>query len=441
MTNSARLLFIKHVSTYLRSIAVGVVACVILFAPTASAIDSFYSGNDIQFYDPDDSSVCSESNNAITSVGTDYKGQPILTDSQKSAISANQSVYEEAANEADIPWQLIAVIHLRESGLGRSNPSNGQGIYQFVNKNGGPYPTGAVDDAEFLRQTKLAAQFIKGKASSNLTQNRSLTKSASADTIKDTLFSYNGRASVYAEQAARVGFDSATQPFEGSPYVMNTADEKRDPAVNTSSWGQIKHDFGGIEYPANNGYGAYVIYASIAGIQSSNCSGSSVSGTVREKVVTIATQELQLWDSKQMSGNGSDFKKYTHGQSGNWCAWFVSWVYKQAGYPLNNSETGAVPAVATVKTIGETGGNFEYHDKNGYTPQVGDITVYKNNGASHVNIVTAVAPDGKITIIGGNQGYGSSAQAVTNFTNSLVTSHSLYVKDEPKISGFVSPKG
>lgn len=426
---------------YTRSAALLIVALSFILSTSVSALDSFYSSNDILFYDPgDNSSVCTSSNNSISKLGTDYKGKQILTKAQQTEISKNQPVYEEAANESDIPWQLIAVIHLRESSLGKSNPSNGQGIYQFVNKNGGPYPTGPVDDAEFLRQTKFVAEFIKAKAGSNLKQNKSLSKDSDADVIKDTLFSYNGRSSKYADQAAAIGFDKDTQPFEGSPYVMNVADEKRDPAVNKTTWGQVKEDFGPIEYPANAGHGAYVIYAALAGIQSTDCSGVSLNGTVREKVVTLATQELKRWESKELSGNGEDFKKYTHNQNGNWCAWFVSWVYKEAGYPLNNSKTGEVPAVTTIKEIGDANKNFSYHAKNGYTPKVGDITVYKNNGSSHVNIVSAVEPDGKITIIGGNQGYGSSRQAVTNYKNSLVTSHSFYVKDEAGISGFVSPK-
>lgn len=433
--------FFKPQKLPIKRIVLSSIACVLVVSQTTFAIDSFYADNDIQFYDPKDTMACSTSNASLSSIGTDYKGRTILNDTQKQAIRENQSVYETAANEIDIPWQLLAVVHLRESGLGRENPANGQGIYQFVNKNGGPYPAGLVSEDEFLRQTKLAAQFLKDKAKSgNITVNKNLTKDSPPDTIKDTLFSYNGRAAAYATQAATIGFDSVTQPYEGSPYVMNNADEQRDPDVNKTTWGQITRDFGDITYPANHGYGAFVIYSALAGIASSSCSGSSVLGTVREKVLKIAAQELKLWQDKQLTGNNKDFEKYTHGKRDNWCAWFVSWVYNEAGYPLNNNPGGEVSAVATVKSIGEDNGKFEYHDKNNYTPIPGDITVYKNNGKSHVNIVTAVAPDGKVTIIGGNQGYGSGGGQATSWRNSLVTTHSFYVKDDAGLSGFVSPK-
>ena len=208
----------------------------------------------------------------------DYAGNPILTQAQTEAIAQNQAVYQEAAKQVDIPWQMIAVIHLQETGLKLVNPGNGQGIYQFVNGNGGPYPAGPVNDAEFLRQTVLAAQFIKGKANANYPPNRTLTAAGSTpDAVKDTFYSYNGRAPQYAQQAASKGFDPNTQGFEGSPYVMTKADAARDPAANPTSWGQIKRDFGPLEYPANSTYGAFVIYGALAGI-SGTC-GAAGAGT------------------------------------------------------------------------------------------------------------------------------------------------------------------
>ena len=48
---------------------------------------------------------------------------------------------------------------------------------------------------------------------------------------------------------------------------MNRADQKRDPTVeptkSNKTWGQIKKDFSSIEYPANEDYGAFVVYCAI----------------------------------------------------------------------------------------------------------------------------------------------------------------------------------
>jgi murein DD-endopeptidase MepM/ murein hydrolase activator NlpD len=227
--------------------------------------DLFDSG--IYYYDAKVSSLAScNAGGAIDILNNkDYAGREILSGAQLTAISENQPVYEKAAEEVDIPWQMIAAIHLREYGLKRINPSNGDGLYQFLGAKGGPYPAGPITDAEFLRQTVLAAEFLKNKAKFNLPNNKDLTTESEGDTIKDTFFGFNGRGRSYASQATSLGFDGDTQPFEGSPYVMNKYDAKRDPGVNGDNWGQVKVDYGPIVYPANTDYGAFIVYEAIAG--------------------------------------------------------------------------------------------------------------------------------------------------------------------------------
>lgn len=412
-----------------------VLAPAIVHALPASQREIFEKG--VYYYDYNQGLAC----NALgvepdinAGTNTDYAGNQILTDAQWSTIQANQPIYQQAAEAADIPWQMIAVIHLRETNLGRNNPGNGQGIYQFVSGNGGPYPTGPVSEEEFLRQTKLAAEFIKSKAAGNVAANKNLSQSASPDAVKDTFFGYNGRSSKYADQAASLGFNRETQPYEGSPYVMNKADEKRDPAVNKTTWGQVKRDFGPIEYPANNDYGAFVAYGALAGVSSNGNCSNAINGTVREKVVAIAKQELSLWESGQLTP-GTSFHKYSQGRNENWCADFVSWVYNQAGYPLKDTKEGNVPGVITIKEIGEAGGKFNFHPVgSGYVPKPGDIVVQKTN-ASHVNIVVAVEGD-IITVIGGNQ--GGSGDMNGYYARSKVTTYKMSITHE-KNTGFVSP--
>lgn len=343
----------------------------------------------IYFFEPDPniSNFCS----TLVAESSD-----IFNDAQLQQISLNRSFYETAANESNIPWQMIAVIHKNETNLSRDNPSNGQGIYQFVNKGGGPYPTGPVTDEEFLRQTKLAAEFIRGKLSSNLSSNRVLSSTGGTpETIKDTFFSYNGRAKVYAEQAESLGFDKATQPYEGSPYVMNKADPQRDPTVNQTSWGQIKTDGGGIQYPANDFYGAFVQYSALSGSSASNCDlGLSL------KVVEIAKQELSA-GAKESDGS---YLKYTGGREVDWCAYFVSWVFEQAGKPL---EGGPYPAVSGMRDYAKERGLYFEKSDTSFTPMPGDIVVFKEGldpYPSHVNLViTYDSATNTLTTIGGNE--------------------------------------
>lgn len=399
------------------------------------AVSAKMVGLEAPLYDPCSGETTGECS-VSSSIGSnlDYAGRPVFTQAQLKAIGENQSFYEKAASQVNIPWQMIAVIHVRETGLSRANPSNGQGIYQFVDKHGGPYPEGKVSDDEFLRQTRLAAEFIKGKAAGNYDGHKDLNSGSDSEVIKDTFFGYNGRASAYEAQAASLGF-TKTQGYEGSPYVMNKADAKRDPDKNPTKWGQIKVDGGGIEYPANGDYGAFVQYAALTGSDLGSGCGT-VSGPVSQKVVTLARQELQLWENGKLKP-GSDFHKYSQNRDENWCADFVSWIYNKAGYPLKSGNEGNVPSVDEVRHIGETSSKFDYHPSARYTPKPGDIIIQKNNstGLSHVMLVISVS--GKtMTVIGGNQGSDGRG-----FTASRVSQYDITGFASNDIVGYVTPEG
>jgi hypothetical protein len=373
--------------------------------------DDFYSLNNISFYDPCDTTctpAAAQEEQDITN--TDYRGTQILSSAQLTAIEENKPVYENAGKQSGVPWQMIAVLHLREHSLKKDNPSNGQGIYQDVAKSNGPYPTGPVDDAEFLRQSIWAGNFIKGKA----TDPKKLATGDVAQ-IKDAFFGYNGRAQVYIDQAVAFGY-TKTQGYEGSPYVMNKADKDRDPVFNKTTWGQIKEDGGRIEYPATNIHGAFVIYASLAGISLDGVCG--VSGELGERIATLAETEYALWQSGAMrpgfrSGDPSSFSKYTKNGSYDWCAMFVSWVLIQAGHPIVGGDRGDSDGFAvafnTQSKMDQTG--FVIHDRaggnyGGYTPKPGDIVVYEwSNGNHHTNIIVGYDEAARrITTVGGNEG-------------------------------------
>ena len=130
------------------------------------------------------------------------------------SIGNNRSAYNQISNETKVPWELLAAIHYRETNFSRTNPSNGQGIFQFVNGDGGPYPAGPVSEAEFKRQLRFMANRLQDDYvfRSNLNYPKRHLRAVNEENfrIKDVLFSYNGRASVYAQQAAQYGFNSRT---------------------------------------------------------------------------------------------------------------------------------------------------------------------------------------------------------------------------------------
>lgn len=178
-------------------------------------------------------------------------------------VNRNKSFYIQVMNETGVPWEMLAAIHYRETNFSHTNPSNGQGIFQFVNGNGGPYPAGGVSDGEFVRQLRFMANSVQNdyvnRGSAPRERRKLVPNEPNIAIVKDTLFSYNGRASLYANQAQHFGYSASTQPYEGSPYVMNRFDCPR------ARMGIITRDYGtGID-SVDTRYGAFTVYARLRG--------------------------------------------------------------------------------------------------------------------------------------------------------------------------------
>ena len=206
----------------------------------------------------------------------DYAGNQVWSDTQLAAVEANRPFYEAAAEKSGIPWKILAAIHLKESNLQRKNPSNGQGPYQFASKSSREnctnnhraiFTPGDSSDDNFQKHTYCAADFV---AQYKL----DLSKD---DNIKKLFFSYNGQSDQYKQQAKTLGFTNQEANLgEGSPYVMNRADQNRDPNFN-KNWCQIKTDGASMTCPANSDYGAFVLYSALGGSnQMSRCGGTSL---------------------------------------------------------------------------------------------------------------------------------------------------------------------
>lgn len=178
-------------------------------------------------------------------------------------VNANKSFYTRAMNETGVPWEMLAAIHYRETNFSHTNPSNGQGIFQFVNGDGGPYPPGPVSDDNFYKQLKFMANKLQSdyvwRGSVPRERRKLVANEQNMTIVKDTLFSYNGRAGAYINQAAQYGYNSSTQPYEGSPYVMNRFDCPR------ARMGIITKDYAtGID-STDTRYGAFTVFARLRG--------------------------------------------------------------------------------------------------------------------------------------------------------------------------------
>ena len=117
---------------------------------------------------------------------------------------------------------------------------------------------------------------------------------------------------------------------------------------------------------------------------------------LRERIMAHARGEL---GRKEAGWNGGDAKKYQEyfGRGREpWCADFVSWVYTQAGLPMNNPYVPSI--VAQLKKAGRWRTS---------SPRPGDMVIFDWDGdgvGDHIGIVAEALPNGRVRTIEGNTG-------------------------------------
>ena len=277
----------------LKSFLVGFAAVFLTLLPSgafAKTVDEntlyYYGLNGIYHYRGSKAEDCKTTGGE----NRNYAGVTVWSEAELEAIGENQAIYEEAASKYDFPWQVLAVLHSMETGLRRYNPGNGQGVYQLYSYTGGgsnenAFKPGPVDEAEFKRQTMIAAEVISS----------SVGDLNDAGNVKKLFFKFNGASSKYIEKARAMGFsEEEAQNGEGSPYVMNRYDAKRDPASDEmdSHWpGRYVKDK---QYDPNSTsmvFGAFVKYEALAGgTYCDESGGGSGDGSI------VETALLLSWD-------------------------------------------------------------------------------------------------------------------------------------------------
>lgn len=267
---------------FFRKLLVAVASLAVVFAAPATvsvaAISEeqlyIFGQNGIYFWNPDGHiSSCTGDNR-------NYAGAQVWTDSEMGAIEANRPFYEAAATQYDISWQVLAVIHSQETSLQRYNPASSwdinksEGAYQLhswavsgrVN-----YPVkSSLTDEEFMQQTMDAAQFI--------TESYSDLDLSTDEGVMEVLFRFNGTAPQYKQKALNMGFtQEEANRGEGSVYVMNRFDERRDPtSANMSSYwpGRFEDDGVYVEGSTTYVFGTFVKYAALGGSVCSYAGGA-----------------------------------------------------------------------------------------------------------------------------------------------------------------------
>ncbi|BCY14751.1 hypothetical protein L3i22_098390 [Actinoplanes sp. L3-i22] len=157
------------------------------------------------------------------------------------------------------------------------------------------------------------------------------------------------------------------------------------------------------------------------------CTYKAPVNPLRSKIVTAANAEVGTPESnctKYGSGCGEIA----------WCAMFAKWVWKQAG-------VSSVPSTNFARGLGAWGqSNGLFKSRSGSakgSPKIGDWVIYgtpEDASGGHVQIITAVHPDGTLTVVGGNQ-----SDAVRKSVIDPDTARSG--ADDLAISGYVTPPG
>ena len=114
-------------------------------------------------------------------------------------------------------------------------------------------------------------------------------------------------------------------------------------------------------------------------------SGVACNGSEGQKVACFAEKEWTTWQTTSASHNDL-LNQYTDGVPyEEWCADFVSYVYKEAGYPFTSAYDGWDENDAnSIQNYGFT----QHLVSSGYTPKAGDIAYFDYNGG-HVEIVVS----------------------------------------------------
>lgn len=134
----------------------------------------------------------------------------------------------------------------------------------------------------------------------------------------------------------------------------------------------------------------------------------------RRALVAIGEQKAGVRETNKGCNCGQRVDQYTAGLHQQWCAMFVSWVFKEAGTPLKGPDKAVPWRITNARQIAA------YLKKNGVwypkeqvtrehlKPRVGDVMVFWRGNfegnLGHADIVVGVDPNkpGHASLIGGN---------------------------------------
>ncbi len=140
----------------------------------------------------------------------------------------------------------------------------------------------------------------------------------------------------------------------------------------------------------------------VAGSSPLSSTSAADQSTPGGRIVAIAESQLGQTEQPPGSNESPTIAQYRSATAGAvpgapWCAYFASWVARQAGEPIGEQGQGA-GAVSEVWSWAQSAGRAIANGP-GVVPKPGDLIVF---GDEHVGIVRDVLPNGQIQTIEGN---------------------------------------
>lgn len=250
-----------------------------------------------------------------------------------------------------------------------------------------------------------------------------------------------------ASVSAKVQDAIATWEFTG-----NYKDDSHNPSDTGNVWFWVAEQHFGSSNPiALAAYGNEVVgymtstpWLATAGGAAANtaievatgqCGATEISGPLASKILQVAQAELGKTQAQEPTADA-----WGPPNNGEWCAYFASWVYDQAGV---KPAPGSIGPVSGLWAWGGSGGGVQLAAT--ATPQPGDLVMFGTGTTfeemKHVAIVASVLANGEITVIGGNQGGSSSGSATVSVSLPFAPATAYAIGWPAPIYGYVQPPG
>lgn len=162
-------------------------------------------------------------------------------------------------------------------------------------------------------------------------------------------------------------------------------------------WEDIKENFQDTENVPNGEKALSILFGEDSDLQKQFAMSFGGGGDVQTELIN----ELNWYQANAKMSAGQKYKDW-YGMNDNWCAMFASWFYNtKYGINIKNASSQAIGG-----DLQKLGYQMKGRD---YTPQAGDLVIYRNNSGhgGHVAICMGDGGMDKGTVVGGNQGQGA----------------------------------